>query len=168
MLAPVLSGMLLVSNIFWRRLMACVALLFWLLSASAGVHAHFDQAGHHGPAADRHAAHGHDAAHSGHTTHTEHARHEALVSVHSLLDDAHEQQHADGQQVDTGLEQLQSVVGKPGGKFDFSLFPLIPSQHTPGFAAVPARFSVFSPPLKPPRHGSSAPPPLRAPPVRPA
>jgi len=168
MLAPVLSKRFPVSKLLWHRFMACVALLFWLLSSSAGVHAHFGQVGHHGPAADQHSAQGHDTGHSGHATHAQHARHEAVLSVYSLLDDAHEQQHANGQQVDTGLEQLQSAVGKPGSKLDLSLLPLVPSQHNPGFAALPSRFFVSSPPLKPPRHGSSAPPPLRAPPVNPA
>lgn len=174
MLAPILSGMLLVSNILWRRLMACVALLFWLLSASAGVHAHFGQAAHHGPAAhhsagpDVHAVPAGHTAHSDHAAHSDHEGHGAVISVHSLLDDGHEQQHSDGQQIDTGLNQLQSVAGKPGSKFDLSLLPVIPSHHAPGFTAGPSRIPVPSFPLKPPRYGSSAPPPLRAPPVRPA
>lgn len=117
-------------------LVACLALLCWLLSALGGVHAHSVEAGH-----------GHAPAHD----------------LHSDFDAQHLEHHQQAQEVDAGVGPLLSLSGLAKLLPDLALLllclVLLLRLETRSF---PLHLRIEP---GPPRRRASLQPPLRAPPL---
>lgn len=121
-------------------MLACVALLFWLLASWSGMHEHFSF-----------------------------DEHETALSVHMGIETDHAAHHADehhaDMDLDVNVDQLQSALNT-FAKLDLPLLLILTlllvvqerRQQAPSLWL----------PLKPPRPGTRLRPPLRAPPVLPA
>jgi hypothetical protein len=128
-----------------HQILACVALLFWLLASWSGMHEHFSF----------------DEGESALSVHieieTDHAAHHA--------DEHYADEHHGDVDVDVNIDQLQSALNS-FVKLDLPLLLILTLLLV--FQEHRQQAPNLCQPLKPPRAGSRLRPPLRAPPAFPA